>query len=380
MHLTFILPAVGHKPCGATYPKTWIMEPLSIAMLSRLTPSDWGRTFFDDRLGEIDFDRETDAVCISVECYTAKRSYQIAEEYRKRGRLIIMGGFQASLAPEEVALHADAVIDGQAENVWGEVLSDLKAGTLKKVYRSDEPVDLAGKFPDRSIFMDVPRLKELCLALMPLKKRWIAQLSIHTAQDRELLRLMRDSGCAGVLIGFESLQKTTLRQMGKSVNEEADMVRSIRNLREFGISIYATFVFGYDDDTPETFEKTLRFAIENKFFFAAFNHLVPFPGTQLFERLKQEGRLLDEHWWLDEKFVFGDVVFRPAHFTPEELAGYCQTYRRKFYSFSSILRRGLDPRANCRGLFKALLYFISNFSQSLEVGRRRGLPFGDPEE
>jgi radical SAM superfamily enzyme YgiQ (UPF0313 family) len=442
MHLTFILPAVGHKPGGATYPKTWIMEPLSIAVLSRLTPPDWGRTFFDDRLGEIDFDRETDAVCISVECYTAKRSYQIAEEYRKRGRLVIMGGFQASLAPEEVALHADAVIDGQAENVWGEVLSDLKAGTLKRLYRSDEPVDLAGKFPDRSIFggrdygilslvetsrgcrfhcefcsitvffrqtyrarpiedvvreirglkkknlffvddnlaMDVPRLKELCLALKPLKKRWIAQLSIHTAQDRELLRLMRDSGCAGVLIGFESLQKTTLRQMGKSVNEEADMVRSIRNLREFGISIYATFVFGYDDDTPETFEKTLRFAIENKFFFAAFNHLVPFPGTQLFERLKQEGRLLDEHWWLDEKFVFGDVVFRPAHFTPEELAGYCQTYRRKFYSFSSILRRGLDPRANCRGLFKALLYFISNFSQSLEVGRRRGLPFGDPEE
>ena len=96
--------------------------------------------------------------------------------------------------------------------------------------------------------------------------------------------------------------------------------------------------------------------------------------------LQQEGRLLDEHWWLDEKFVFGDVVFRPAHFTPEELAGYCQTYRRKFYSFSSILRRGLDPRANCRGLFKTLLYFISNFSQSLEVGRRRGLPFGDPEE
>ena len=233
-------------------------------------------------------------------------------------------------------------------------------------------------FVDDNLAMDVPRMKELCRALMPLKKRWIAQLSIHTAQDRELLALMRDSGCAGVLIGFESLQKTTLRQMGKSVNEEADMKRSIRNLREYGISIYATFVFGYDDDTPETFEKTLRFAIENKFFFAAFNHLVPFPGTTLFERLKQEGRLLSEHWWLDERFVFGDVVFRPAHFTPEELAAHCQMYRRKFYSFSSICRRGLDPRANCRGLFKTLLYYISNFSQSLEVGRRRGLPFGDP--
>ena len=154
MHLTFILPAVGRKPGGATYPKTWIMEPLSIAVLSRLTPPDWGRTFFDDRLGEIDFDAETDAVCISVECYTAKRSYQIAAEYHRRGRPVIMGGFQASLAPEEVALHADAVIDGQAENVWAEVLSDLKAGTLKKRYFSDQPVDLAGRFPDRSIFGD----------------------------------------------------------------------------------------------------------------------------------------------------------------------------------------------------------------------------------
>jgi radical SAM superfamily enzyme YgiQ (UPF0313 family) len=148
-------------------------------------------------------------------------------------------------------------------------------------------------FVDDNLAMDIERLKALCHALIPLRKNWIGQLSIHAAHDSELLALMAKSGCAGVLIGFESLHAGTLRDMGKQVNaSHHDFRVAIENLRRHHLSIYATFVFGYDHDTEATFEETYRFALENKFFFAAFNHLVPFPGTDVYERFKREGRLL----------------------------------------------------------------------------------------
>jgi len=450
MHITFIQPAVGRKSNGERYPKTWIMEPLSLAALSALTPAAWGRSFFDDRLGEVRYDVETDVVCISVECYTANRAYQIAERFRRRSVPVVMGGFHATLCPDEVAQFADAVVCGEAESVWADVLHAVEAfkvaqpsKAVKKIFgaqtRMSVPHWKTCPHPDRSLYagrnygplnlvetsrgcrfqcefcsitkffkqtytvrpvedviaeikalskdilffvddnlaMEVERLKALCHALTPLRKRWIGQLSIHAANDSELLVLMARSGCAGVLIGFESLHAETIHAMGKQVNaSNSDFRTAIENLRRHHLSIYATFVFGYDNDTEETFEETYRFAIENKFFFAAFNHLVPFPGTDVYERFKREGRLLYKDWWRREDVRFGDVVFRPKNFTPERLAELCQHYRLKFYSLPSMLRRGNDYRANAYGLRKMLYFYMSNLMQEKEVGRRRGLPFG----
>ena len=134
-------------------------------------------------------------------------------------------------------------------------------------------------------------------------------------------------------------------------------------------------------DTPETFRTVYEFALRNKFFFAAFNHLVPFPGTDVYDRLKAEGRLLSEKWWLDPNYTFGDVVFRPKRMSSEELAGLCQEHRLKFYSPRSILWRFLDFGCNSHGLAKAMVFLASNFGQEREVVRRRGLPWGgDPHK
>ena len=135
-------------------------------------------------------------------------------------------------------------------------------------------------------------------------------------------------------------------------------------------------MFGYDGDTHETFRRTYDFAMESRFFFAAFNHLVPFPGTDVYARFVREGRMLHEKWWLDKSVHFGDVVFRPRNFTPDELAATCEKYRLKFYSLPSILKRGMDFRANTHGLLKALYFFASNLTQEKEVLRRKGLPNG----
>jgi radical SAM superfamily enzyme YgiQ (UPF0313 family) len=435
--ILFIQPAVGHKGGGAVYPKTWIMEPLSLAVLSALTPRDIARSFMDDRLGEVDYSVSPDVVALPVECYTAARSYEIAARFRAKGAKVLLGGFHTTLNPEEAASQADAVVCGDAETSWPEVLADLRAGTLKARYdgrggvfcpspdrdlyrgRDYGPLNLVETsrgcqfacefcsvtkffhrrytprpldevmaevrslpkdivfFVDDNLAMDVPRLKDLCRRMIPLKKHWVGQLSIHTAQDDELLGLMAKSGCAGVLIGFESLDAGTLTAMGKGVNRaNADYERAIANLRRHHLSIYATFVFGYDNDTEETFRRTYDFALRNKFFFAAFNHLVPFPGTDVHARFVREGRMLHDKWWLDPNVRFGDVAFRPKNFTPEGLAQACENYRLKFYSLPSVLKRGWDFKANAHGILKMVYFYLSNFTQEREVLRRKGLPNG----
>ena len=441
MHLTLIQPSVGRKADGMPYPASWRMEPLGIATLSGLTPRDIPRTFFDDRLEAIDYDVPTDLVAITAETYTARRAYQIADRFRKRGVPVVLGGFHPTACPDEAAAHADAVVIGEAESVWAGLLEDAARGRLRPRYAGDRPV-LAGIIPDRSVFgsrsygpislvetsrgcrfqcefcsisqfyrhrcidrpveevvrevrglrkpiffvddnigSDPARLRALCEALLPLNRPWIGQASLHVAQDPALLRLLRRSGCQGVLIGFESLDAETLSSMGKSVNLAAgDYAPAIRAFREHGLSIYATFVFGYDHDTPETFQRVFDFALQQRFFFTAFNHLVPFPGTPLYDRLAAHGRLLHPQWWLNPTGRFGEVVYQPARMSPGQLAGLCEAHRRRFYSLPSVARRAFDFRANCRTPRKALVFLAQNLLHQREVVRRQGLPFGLPED
>src|ERR1043165_670162 len=135
MRLTLVHPAIGRKP-GVNYMRTWQMEPLPIAALAGLTPPDVAMTFFDDRMEAIDFDAPADLVAIPVETYTAKRAYQIASEFRRRRVPVIMGGFHATLMTEEVAEYAEAVVIGEAEDIWANVIDDARAGRLRRIYQS----------------------------------------------------------------------------------------------------------------------------------------------------------------------------------------------------------------------------------------------------
>ncbi len=150
MKVTFILPAIGKKP-GQPYIKTWQqMEPLTIARLKALTPPAVETEFFDDRIELIDYATHTDLVAITAEFYTARRAYRIADRFRQRNVSTVIGGYHATLCPDEVARHADAVVIGNAETVWEQVLSDFQSGCLSSVYRG-EPV-FRDVSVDRSIY------------------------------------------------------------------------------------------------------------------------------------------------------------------------------------------------------------------------------------
>ncbi len=438
MKITLVMPGVGRKP-GEAYVNSWKMEPLALAVLAALTPEDIEVRFVDDRLEPVPYDEATDAVAINVETYTARRAYAIAARFRQRGVPVILGGYHPTLVPDEALLHAESIVEGEAEAVWSQLVEDLRVGRLRKRYRAEARTAVASIRPRRSLFAgkrylpvtlveagrgcrfacefcsvaqfyrhtlvarpvddvlaeiesagsrtvffvddnivaDPDRAGQLFAALTPAGIRWIGQGSITMADDPRLLALMRKSGCSGVLVGFESLSAATLAAMGKSWNRALrDYEDAICRIRDAGIAIYATFVFGYDTDDADAFERTVEFAIRQKFHTAAFNHLVPFPGTPLYRRLQEEGRLRFDAWWLNADFRFGDVAFHPRNMSADELAERCFEARNTFYRFGSILSRACDLKSNCRDFRSAAIFFWLNLFSGRETRRRQGLPLG----
>jgi radical SAM superfamily enzyme YgiQ (UPF0313 family) len=417
------------------------MEPLPAATLAGLTPKDVEVRFYDDRMETIPFDQPTDLVAISIETYTARRAYQIASEYRKRRVPVVMGGFHATLCPDEAARHAEAVVCGEAEALWPRVVDDARGGRLEKFYRQTARPSLSGLKPDRSIFRgkrylpiglveagrgchfkcdfcavqtvfnstqtrrpigdilselsslrgekklfffvddnitsNLNEAKEFFRALIPLGIRWVSQASINAAHDEEFLDLLVRSGCQGVLIGFESLNPVNLKDMNKSFNTmRGGFEQALANLRRHRVRVYGTFIFGYDRDTPESFEQAVTFAKDHALYIAAFNHLTPFPGTPLYRRLEAEKRLLYESWWLDERYSYNRIPFHPRGMPPDGLQQACLAARREFYSWRSILQRGLD-RVNRSDWFMWRNFYLINAMHRTDVTMRDHYPLGD---
>jgi radical SAM superfamily enzyme YgiQ (UPF0313 family) len=232
-------------------------------------------------------------------------------------------------------------------------------------------------FVDDNITSNLEQAKEFFRALAPLKIRWVSQSSINAAYDEEFLELLARSGCMGVLIGFESLEAANLKEMNKSFNTmRGGFGKAMANLRRHRIRVYGTFIFGYDHDTPETYDKTVAFAKENAMYIAAFNHLTPFPGTPLYNRFQAEGRLLYDAWWLDDRYRYNNIPFTPAGLSARELQRNCLEARRSFYSLPSIVRRGFDA-VNRADAFMWRNYYLINAMHRGDVSLRDEYPLGD---
>jgi radical SAM superfamily enzyme YgiQ (UPF0313 family) len=232
-------------------------------------------------------------------------------------------------------------------------------------------------FVDDNITSNLGQAKEFFRALIPLGIRWVSQASINAAHDEEFLDLLVRSGCQGVLIGFESLNSANLAAMNKTFNTaRGGFERALGNLRRHRIRVYGTFIFGYDGDTPDSFGPTVNFAREHAFYIAAFNHLTPFPGTPLYQRLEQEGRLLYPAWWLDERYSYNRIPFAPRGMSPDELQRACLAARREFYSWPSIVRRGFDA-VNRSDPFMWRNFYLINAMHRTDVSQRDHYPLGD---
>jgi radical SAM superfamily enzyme YgiQ (UPF0313 family) len=217
--------------------------------------------------------------------------------------------------------------------------------------------------------------------LIPLKIRWVSQGSLDMTDDPELMDLMEASGCLGHVIGFESLDPRNVRAMRKAPNLRRrgwDRYRmQCEILRRHHLQTWAAFTFGHDWDTPESIRETLDFAMEQRFAFAAFNILMPYPGTPLHARLQREGRLLwDGRWWLHPEYRFNHAAFVPRGMTPDELTEACWYCRDHWNRPGSILRRAWDAKTHLSSLTRLGIYFTYNRLFARETYKKQGMRFG----
>ncbi len=409
-----------------------LAPPLVLPLLAGLTPTSVDVHLVDENVEPVNTNAQTDWVAITCMTASAPRAYEISDAFHKRGIPVVMGGIHPTVLPNETALHADAVVIGEAEPVWGEVIADLAGGKLKPRYQHNGFCDLVGlPLPRRELlqteryltinvvqtargcpnacffccvsmvagrryrFRPIPevidellslgggwvgfvddnitgnpnRAKELFEALIPLRLRWVGQADLNMAKDPELLKLAALSGCHAMFVGIESLSPENLQASHKVPNIGLDMSAAIRTIHKAGIEIIGSFVLGLDGDDTSVFAKTVEFAERNKLVAAQFSVLTPFPGTVMHQQLEREERILHSDW---SKYTMSNVVFRPKNMTPEELTkGQSWVYRR-FYSFPSIFKRSLTARKRLG------LRLLVNLGYR-GVRRRKGLPSGLPK-
>ena len=396
------------KDRSETYKDGSRMEPLQLASIAGLTPPDIDVVMYDDRIEKIPFDEPTDFAAITVEIFTARRAYEIVQSYKERGVHTIIGGVHATLCTAEVSQIADTVIVGDAEFIWDQVINDARNKQLQKIYYSKPGAPPQNVFPDKRIFkgkdylpmsltqfgrgclfscnfcaitayfdksyykrdiLDVVKeiqlegkkfyffvddnivadkesAKQLFKAITPLKIKWVGQASIDMVTDLELMKLMQQSGCLGLVIGFESVSENGLKTLEKKSNMfcQNNYAEPVKIIQDHGIFIWGAFTMGHDEETKQSIEETYEFARKNKFAFAAYNILLPYPGTPLYAKLKEEKRLLyDGIWWLHKDYAFNHAAFIPKNMTADELTQCCAAIKKKWSSYSSIARRMINP-------------------------------------
>lgn len=375
--------------------------PLSLLMLASSTPEDVEVSILDENLEIMNDEIDADLVGITVMTPQALRAYEIADQLRKRGKKVVLGGFHVSHLPEEALNHADAVVIGEGDRIWREVIKDFKESGLKRIYKDDEFVSLAeSKEPRRDlvkgkgylftntiqttrgcpfqcefcsvssffgrgyrtrpiplVIKELERLRQgsvflflvddnlvgnrsyakaLFQEMTPFQFKWASHAPLHFADDEELLKLASQSGCVALFVGFESLSPENLSMMAKESNLKTSPVEAVKKFHDHGIGVLASFILGYDYDTPDTFKKILDFCHRTKVDGGLFPILTPYPGTDLRERLKREGRILTDRWDL---YDMEHVTFVPKRMSPEKLQEGFEWLNSSFFSWRSIIKR-----------------------------------------
>jgi radical SAM superfamily enzyme YgiQ (UPF0313 family) len=348
-----------------------------------------------------------DLVAISSFTAQIREAYALADRYRARGVPVVIGGLHASVLPDEAGRHADAVVVGEGESVWHELLRDAETGDLQPIYRSSGDFDLAhspmpafelldiSKYnrltvqasrgcplrcefcassvlisprykqkPVERVLAEVDRIRELWRrpflefaddnafvnrrywkALLPelakRKVRWFAETDLSVHEDRELLKMMRRSGCAAVLIGLESPTEAGLHGLELQTDWKRkhwpDYRRAVARIQAEGIRVNGCFVVGLDGHGPGIFDEVHDFVEESGLFDVQITVPTAFPGTPLYRRLAREHRLLDEQAW--ESCTLFDVNIRPQGMSVEELRGGFRRLAQRLYGEEATRRR-----------------------------------------
>ncbi|MHB9095882.1 MAG: B12-binding domain-containing radical SAM protein [Eubacteriales bacterium] len=417
MNIKLVFPRMSLRPMDSEF-KRVMSPSIALLILASLTPREYHVYIEDENVQKISFDDKPNLVGINVNVDTSQRAYEIASIYRKKGVPVILGGIHASANPDEALQFADSVCIGEAEELWKGILQDVSRGQLKPRYYNTNPTDLANtpipkwelidqskylytnivvasrgcpfscefcynscdyihhKFRNRPIqsvveeinnlgtkqvmFIDdnfignVSWTKELIRAIRPLGLKWHAAVSVNIGAHLDLLDQMRDSGCQSLFIGFETINKHSIHSVNKYQNNIDTYEKVIRDIHSRGIMVNASLVFGFDHDYPNVFQDTIDWLVMNKIETMTAHILTPYPGTKIYQKLTQDGRIID---FDPTHYNTSHVVFSPKNMSKEQLyQGYLWIYN-EFYSLRNILKRiPDDPKQKIPYLLFNLVY------------------------
>lgn len=391
---------------GGIFKKSLRYQPLTLTTLAAYVPPELNAevSLVDEGIRDVDLDLRADLVGLTVITGSAMRAYELARHFRARRIRVVLGGPHVTLAPEDAAPHADAIVVGYAEDTWPELLRDFAGGSMRARYEAQDRVDLAGRpfarrdllpsaqyltqavfeatrgcvhdcdfcvvpaawgrrpfqkpveevcqdirqfgqrrliFIDLNLIADRDYAARLFEALIPLKLSWFGLSTVLLGKDPELLALAARSGCSGLLMGLESINPQSLKLSRKGFNSPGEYIRLVEALHRHHITLMGCFVFGGDFDTPETFETTAKFAIEAGIDLPRFAISTPFPGTTLHKRLEAEDRILTRNW---ELYDGQHVVFQPKGMSVAELYAGHESAWKRVYGYTSIAKRLLKSR------------------------------------
>ncbi len=211
------------------------------------------------------------------------------------------------------------------------------------------------EFADDNSFVQHEHYKRLLRELGKERVRWFTEADLGVAKDDELLGLMRDSGCQQVLIGLESPRRVSLEGIELNANWKArrlDEYRAaIAKIQSYGITVNGCFILGLDADTPEVFDDLLGFVRDSGLYEVQITFMTAFPGTPLYARLKQEGRIIRDRAW--ELCTLFDINFVPRSMTLGELQAGFLKLAKQLYSTEETESR--------RRKFKRMLRTSPNF-------------------
>jgi radical SAM superfamily enzyme YgiQ (UPF0313 family) len=383
------------------------MPPITLMSLERLFEErGWRTILIDEQVESINFSLNADLVCVTATTTQYPRAVQIGSHFRKRGIPTVIGGIHATSLPDECRADFDTVCVGEAEGYIDDMLQDLSNGGLQSIYRCDIPVTMdsvpflrydlkAGKhlpfhavsfsrgcnfgcdfcsirtslgryrtrsikpvidhiaqsgareiwFADAALTLNRKKARELFKALIPLNINWLSSVPFDVCLDEDMLDLMAESGCWLLSVGFETLNEENIKVVGKRQNTVKEYYRAITLLHDRKIAIEGNFIFGFDGDTEDVFDRTAKFSVDMGIDFPEFYLLTPYPGTPLYQRLSAEGRIVDCNWSHYENVHFEHLpVFKSLHMNRQQLREGCLRADRIAYSPWNTIRRLWNSR------------------------------------
>ena len=420
---------VMYRKGKGIFPRALRYAPLTLTTLAGLVPDDLEARIelVDEGVSNLDLDSSADLVGITAITGTANRSYAIADHFRDKGSKVVLGGVHPTLMPQEAMEHADSVVTGLAFDTWPELLRDFSNGKLKRIYSPSSKPDLSnlpsprrdllGKFSYISktstqatfgcpyacdfcavvatqdnylqrpipevieeianmngsfvVFMDPSPtenkryIKELWREMIPLKKKWGGLATVKIGNDEEMMDLAAESGCKGLLLGFETVYQEGVNGINKDFNDVQEYKRVVRELHDRGIAINGTFMFGMDTDDKDSFKRTVDFVNDVKIDLPRYAVYTPFPGTPVFNRLENEGRILTKNWTL---YDGQHVVYQPTSMSPDDLREGQLWAWEQTYGARSIFHRSFGAAGS------PLLSLITNFGYRHYAKRLRNFP------